>query len=262
MADLPANEDDLQQDQAALRRKARRRLVGAVALALSAVLLVPMLFDSDPRPLGSDVDVRIPSPDTPFAPAPVSAPAPASVTPVPAPETVAPPPQPAEPTAVPSVAAAGTPAAKATPTDPPLEKEKTAEKPPRNQARQAEKAADKPTEKQAEKQAEKPAEKPVAKKTEKVAEKPAVHAQEKTRDAPAQASASVRRYFIQLGVFGNEGNANILLDRVKEAGFKGSLANGAGQFKVRVGPFSERDKAVEAANKLKSKGFSAVIIAS
>ena len=43
-----------------LRRRARRRLVGAIVLALSAAVFVPMLLESEPKPLGEDVSVRIP----------------------------------------------------------------------------------------------------------------------------------------------------------------------------------------------------------
>ena len=46
-----------------LRRRARRRLVGAVVLALAAAVLVPMLLESEPRPLGEDVSVKIPPVD-------------------------------------------------------------------------------------------------------------------------------------------------------------------------------------------------------
>jgi DedD protein len=46
-----------------LRRRARRRLVGAIVLALAAAVLVPMLLESDPKPLGEDVSVRIPPVD-------------------------------------------------------------------------------------------------------------------------------------------------------------------------------------------------------
>lgn len=51
-----------------LRRRARRRLVGAIALALVAVVVLPMVFDPEPKPLGSDVEIRIPDPATPFQP--------------------------------------------------------------------------------------------------------------------------------------------------------------------------------------------------
>src|SRR5688572_21738481 len=46
-----------------LRRRARRRLIGAVVLALAAAVLVPMLLESDPKPLGEDVSVKIPPVD-------------------------------------------------------------------------------------------------------------------------------------------------------------------------------------------------------
>ena len=52
---------DLNLDE--LRRRGRRRLIGAIVLALVAAVVVPMLLESDPRPLGEDVSVRIPPVD-------------------------------------------------------------------------------------------------------------------------------------------------------------------------------------------------------
>ena len=46
-----------------LRRRARRRLVGAIVLALAAAVFVPMLLESEPKPLGEDVAVKIPPVD-------------------------------------------------------------------------------------------------------------------------------------------------------------------------------------------------------
>jgi DedD protein len=46
-----------------LRRRARRRLVGAIVLALGAAVIVPMLLESDPKPLGESVAVKIPQVD-------------------------------------------------------------------------------------------------------------------------------------------------------------------------------------------------------
>jgi len=58
-----------QQDVDALKRRSRRRLVGAVALVLAAVIVLPMVFDSEPRSPAPPVSVRIPGEgDTPFAP--------------------------------------------------------------------------------------------------------------------------------------------------------------------------------------------------
>jgi DedD protein len=43
-----------------LQRRARRRLVGAIVLALAAAVTLPLLLESDPKPLGDDVSIRIP----------------------------------------------------------------------------------------------------------------------------------------------------------------------------------------------------------
>ncbi|MGA7750451.1 MAG: SPOR domain-containing protein [Gallionella sp.] len=50
-------------DELNLRRKARRRLIGAVAFTLAVVVVLPMVLDSEPKPNGNDIDLRIPSPD-------------------------------------------------------------------------------------------------------------------------------------------------------------------------------------------------------
>jgi len=46
-----------------LRRRARRRLVGAVVLALGVAVVVPMLLETEQKPLGENVSVRIPPVD-------------------------------------------------------------------------------------------------------------------------------------------------------------------------------------------------------
>jgi DedD protein len=46
-----------------LRRRARRRLVGAVVLALGVAVVVPMLLETEQKPLGEDVSVKIPPVD-------------------------------------------------------------------------------------------------------------------------------------------------------------------------------------------------------
>jgi DedD protein len=58
-----------QQDVETLKRRGRRRLVGAVALVLAAVIVLPMVFDPEPRGTAPSVSVRIPGEDeTPFTP--------------------------------------------------------------------------------------------------------------------------------------------------------------------------------------------------
>lgn len=57
------------EDVNALKRRGRRRLVGAIALVLVAVIVLPMVFDSDPKGSAPPVSVRIPGEDdTGFAP--------------------------------------------------------------------------------------------------------------------------------------------------------------------------------------------------
>ena len=53
----------LSDDEQNLRRKARRRLIGAFALTLAVVVILPMVLDSEPKPSGKDIDLRIPATD-------------------------------------------------------------------------------------------------------------------------------------------------------------------------------------------------------
>ncbi|MFM0341018.1 SPOR domain-containing protein [Paraburkholderia fungorum] len=43
------------------KQRARRRLVGAVALVVAAVVILPMVLDSHPRPVTDDISIDIPS---------------------------------------------------------------------------------------------------------------------------------------------------------------------------------------------------------
>lgn len=53
---------------AALRGRARRRLVGAIALVLAAVIILPMVLDSQTEPVVDDIPIRVPERNTPFQP--------------------------------------------------------------------------------------------------------------------------------------------------------------------------------------------------
>ena len=69
-----------QQDVDALKRRGRRRLVGAVALVLLAVIVLPMVFDPEPRRAVPPVSVRIPGEnDSAFTPQPPKPVAPKAV---------------------------------------------------------------------------------------------------------------------------------------------------------------------------------------
>lgn len=72
---------ELSVDEQALQRKTRRRLLGAAALTLVAIVALPMLLDNEPKPAGQNISLDIPSAEkitefSPPAPAEIIAPAP------------------------------------------------------------------------------------------------------------------------------------------------------------------------------------------
>lgn len=217
-----AKPDTLTAEESDLRRRARRRLVGAVALALLAVVVLPMVFNPEPKPLGTDVDIRIPDQATPFQP---EMPKPAldqeevkrAVEPVsPVPATAAP--------------GAGAPSA-AVRTRPP---EPAKSEPPSVQ------------------------EKDQAGQKEKTETKTAAKA-DKTSE-PASEGFAAKGYYLQLGAFSSEANARQLADKARAAGFNPAVQAVAGQVRVRVGPYAERKEALEMQSRLRAKGFGPVLL--
>ena len=63
MADTEQAEDSTDDADIGLKKRARRRLVGATALALLAVVILPLVMDKEPRPGAGDIQIRIPSQD-------------------------------------------------------------------------------------------------------------------------------------------------------------------------------------------------------
>ena len=55
----PISDEELQ-----LKKRARRRLVGAIVLVSVIAVVLPMILDSEPRPTTQSVDIQIPSPDS------------------------------------------------------------------------------------------------------------------------------------------------------------------------------------------------------
>lgn len=52
------------QDALLIKKRARRRLIGAVALVLFVVIVLPMVLDKEPRPLPNELSVQIPRQDS------------------------------------------------------------------------------------------------------------------------------------------------------------------------------------------------------
>lgn len=67
-----------------LKKRARRRLVGAIVLVTAVAVVLPMVLDSEPKPVNQNINIQIPSPEagvlssapTPLKPADTMAAAP------------------------------------------------------------------------------------------------------------------------------------------------------------------------------------------
>jgi DedD protein len=105
LAKTPASQEETQ-----LRKRARRRLVGAVALVLMAIVVLPMVLDGEPRQRPESVNIQIPPIP---AQAPAQGPAPAPL-PTLSPPAAAPAPSASTTASTPPVSSAGT-----TPNTPP-----------------------------------------------------------------------------------------------------------------------------------------------
>ncbi len=216
-------EQDTSPNELQLKKRARRRLVGAAALALFAVIVLPMVMDREPRPLSQDIQVRIPSQDATGFAAKLLPGKPAA-TPMPAPEPVA------EQKAAVQTKSEPAPAAS------------TAAPVPAKPAAQTTAAP-------IEKPAAKPAEKPVEKLT--APEKKAESAEKPATDASGQ-------WVIPLGAYKEAGNVKLLLAKLKGIGVpayteKAESPQGL-RTRVRAGPFASREAAEKARARLKIIG--------
>lgn len=189
--------------QLQLKKRARRRLVGAVAFAGLAAVVLPMVMDEEPKRPIQDVQIRIPGQDqVPFRPkelaerATPSLPAAASEAGGEKHSALASSSgeAPAALAEKAAVIAAVRPGEKTDEKASEKKSAKSAEKPPEKADKKGIKSAEKMQEKPAEKKVSKPAEKapekavekPVAKVTDKVPEKPPVKKADKPAEKPAE----------------------------------------------------------------------------
>lgn len=231
---------DDNQDAIELKRRARRRLVGAIALVVFVVIVLPIIFDHEPKSLTQDLSIQIPSQDSgKGAIKPVSPPAVEQV--VANPEPV-PPPMPAS-QPVPAISA--TLPAPGTAVSAPQEQARPARNTEQAEAPKVE--APKP-----EKKVSEPKTGPkAAKDSSKTVSQPVAR-----DDAPEVAKAQAG-FYVPLGVFSKPENVRQVQSKVSAAGFKSySEKNpGSSQIKVRAGPFATREAAENARDKLKSAGM-------
>ena len=210
-----------------IKKRARRRLVGAIALALLAAIVLPVMMEQEPRPTTADIQITIPDRNAgaePSRPATALPDETSFPTVVPGPEEQMPAaaaePAPAE--LVPPTAATPAPDA-----EPPS---KTA----RPEAGKAEAA-----------RAESAA-----------AEAARARAILEGKEVPRGDS-----FVLQIGAFSDADKAERLAAELKKQGFAAYTEPAGKVVRVRVGPVAGRSAADKAAVQLKALGFSTVITA-
>lgn len=230
--------------QSLIKKRARRRLVGAVTFASVVAVVLPMVMDHQPRQVVDEVEIRIPGQDEkPFVPkfavAPVEKVAPKATE------------QPAD-SKLPVPAESAPEAQSVAPTAKVVEvpKDKPAEKPP---VKVPEKSVPKP---------EKPPERPATAETTADAKRAAaiLAGQGATPDtAPAKSG----EFVILIGAFANEENVRNLRSKLAEKNVKTYVETldtpGGKKTRVRAGPFGNREAAEKALEKMKQVGVSGVI---
>ncbi|HEV8257313.1 MAG TPA: SPOR domain-containing protein [Casimicrobiaceae bacterium] len=241
-----------------LKRRARRRLVGAIVLALAAAVLLPLLLENEPKPLGEDVSIQIPPIDSGKFINPLSSG------------------KALDPKAKGSVGMSknGAPAVVPPPADapatvPPATNPKSAENEQRTSGSSATPpapAAAPPTAAPETKVADaatgatdiKPAPAAPAPKSE-----PTLDDAKATATAKTDGAKSGAAFVVQIAAFSDRYGARSLVTKLKRGGFPGyteEVTTDKGTLhRVRVGPYASREAAATALAKLKAAGFNGMI---
>ena len=223
------------EDELNLKRKARRRLIGAVVLTLAVVVILPMVLDNEPKPSGKDIDLSIPAPDkvgefvthrpvsevavtlpseassVMASPAPVVASTSAINTPILAPEAAKPSVTASPQQALPSNAKSSS---------------KSSPQPVPHKSAESQKSAE-------------------------------THQSTETGSAD---QGSAESYVAQVGAYSKQDTAKQELNKLKKWGFKAYIEKAGDKTRVRVGPYADRAKAEKAAHQLEKHGLHPVII--
>lgn len=233
-------ENDVQLE---LKKRARRRLVGAIALALVAAIVLPMVMDSEPRSNSSELSIRIPSqegsnyasrlikgnappPDSPVMPA-ASVPAPGAS---PADEPDLAPEPGVEPPRAAGSASASSSASVSTPAQPPRLAAAGAASSRHSSSRSSERHDD------------------------------ARRAREILEGKSAQdAAASAGHVYVQLGVYKDEANARETANRAAAAGVKVNLEKVGDKTRVRSSAIADRAAAEKIVDKLRKAGLNGFV---
>jgi DedD protein len=245
------SQDDSADPALPQKKRARHRLIGAIALCLLAAIVVPLLLDPEPTRPMSDVAIVVPSRDTPL-PARGDAKSPEVKAEPKAEPKSEPKSDPKAESVRPGTVARGAiePA--------PASVGAGESKGPDAKAGDSKPADPKPA---LPKDSAKDSAKAAARKDPKGDE---IQQIAEVAQAKARGEAT-GRYLLQVGAFGGEAGANAAIDKVEAAGlraFTEKIKTDRGdRVRVRVGPFPSRETAEQARTRLKAAGIEAAVIA-
>ncbi len=215
----------LTEEELNLRRKLRRRLIGAAVLMLAVVVFLPMVLDNEPKSTGEDIDLRIPDADKVGEFVPGKA----------AEEIV-------------DVAPVTVSAVVETPKISDVTDATVSPSIPITRAIVASSAVEKSPSKPVAKEITKPVDKSISKP---VASAPAT--------SNSAATATEPGFVAQVGAYSNADTAKSELAKLKAWGFKAYTEKAGNTIRVRVGPYAEREKAETVARMLEKHGLHPVV---
>ncbi len=210
-----------------LKRQARRRLIGAVALVTAVVVILPMVLDNEPKPNGHDIELRIPDKDkagefTSQMVLPESAPAASEVA-----------------ASAPVAASAAAPVVPVAPVAPHVEKK------PQPAAEKHEPVKAQPQKNAHEQQAAQAHKAPP--------KQEAKHA-DKAQAAPKDG------FVVQVGAFANADTAREWQKKLAAQGLHAYTEKAGNAIRVRVGAYATRAAAEKVQHKLQAQGTQPVVI--
>ena len=248
------------------KKRARRRLIGAVALALAVVIVLPMILDSEPKPLNEDIAIQIPSKDQPASG--VAQPVATDAKQASAASTLDQKEEIVEPASIAPEPATAAPAAPATPPMAAVAAPKVVEKPaPKVEEK---KPAVVEHKEEPKKEAAKP--KAAATPTAPAANDDAARALAILEGKPAATAAPAEKkpaavggkFVIQVAALATQDKVNELRNKLSAAGihsFTQKIATEGGErTRIRVGPFASREEAERMGGRIKKLGLNATIV--
>jgi DedD protein len=215
-------------DNLELKKKARRRLVGAAALALFAAIVLPMAMDQEPPSYSSDIQLKIPGRAGARAnPDPTDVVVPDAEAELTLPAAQQPPVPPSRP--APTLTPAPVPDATSSSGDKPVPSAAVVKQQNEERARAEREAA--------------------------------AEAARVRRLLDGKAPEAVESYVVQIGAFGEPSKAAAIVAELKQQGFSAYTEKAGNVTRVRIGPVAERRAGEQIVARLKAQGYGSAVVA-